>query len=214
MHVAGLLLALAQMVPAQAAGATYQDCADCSEMVLVPAGNGMAGFALGRSEVTQEQWQAVMGNNPSRFKECGADCPVENVSWDDVQQFIGKLNARTGKVYRLPTEQEWENACLAGQKTWYCGGNEVDAVGWHGGNSGDKTHQVQGRQANAYGLHDMSGNVFEWTKSCWEGDCARRIVRGGSWNDDPQYLRAAFRHRFATTDRFFKIGFRLARSAP
>ena len=131
MHVAGLLLALFQMVPAQAAGATFRDCADCSEMVLIPAGKGMAGFALGRSEVTQEQWQAVMGDNPSHFRDCGADCPVEQVSWDDVQQFIGKLNARTGKAYRLPSEQEWEHACLAGQNTEYCGGNEPDALAWH-----------------------------------------------------------------------------------
>ena len=201
-----------------AAGSTFHDCADCPEMVVIPTANGIAGFSLGQSEVTQGQWQAVMGNNPNYnqgyFAECGVNCPVENVSWDDAQQFIGKLNARTGKAYRLPTEQEWEYACLANQKTEYCGGNDLEAVGWNMYNSGNKTHQAKGKQANAFGLYDMSGNVWEWTDSCWEGDCARRVVRGGSWNESPQFVRAAFRSRGATAYRVFYYGFRLARTAP
>ena len=196
-----------------AAGSTFHDCADCPEMVVIPAGNGMAGFALGQGEVTQGQWQAVMGDNPSHFSECGTDCPVEQVSWDDVQQFIGKLNASTGKVYRLPSEQEWEYACLAGQSTEYCGGNEPDALAWHEANSGHKTRQGKGRRANAFGLYDMSGNVSEWTDGCWEGDCARRVARGGSWGDGPQFARVASSEGYPALTRIMDNGFRLARSA-
>lgn len=125
-------------------------------------------FALGRTEVTQAQWQAVMGGNPSKFiGECGNNCPVEYVNWEDAQEFVRRLNAKTGKVYRLPSEAEWEYACRAGGRDEYCGGNNLDAVGWYRGNSSGKTQAVAGKQANAWGLYDMNGNVWELTQDCW-----------------------------------------------
>ena len=196
------------------AGSTFKDCDSCATMVIVPAGNGIARFALGQTEVTQGQWQALMGNNPSYFTNCGADCPVEQVNWDDAQEFIKKLNAKTGKSYRLPTEQEWEHACLAGQKTEYCGGNDVNAVAWYESNSNSTTHAAKGKQANAFGLYDMSGNVWEWTDSCWKGNCGQRVLRGGSWYNDPSYARAAVRDRSNTSIRYFSSGFRVARMLP
>ena len=152
-------------------------------------------FALGKYEVTQAQWQAVMGDNPSNFKQCGGNCPVENVSWNDAQAFIQKLNQKTGANYRLPTEAEWEYACKAGQETEYCGGNNIDEVAWYGNNS-QTTHPVGQKQANAFGLYDMSGNAWEWVQDSyhgkyngaptdgteWLGDGAKRVLRGGSWS--------------------------------
>ena len=174
-------------------------------MVKLPSG-----LFIGKYEVSQGFWQAVMGNNPSYFKSCGDDCPVEQVSWDDVQQFIVKLNKITGRHYRLPTEEEWSAACLGGEKTEYCGSNSVDAVAWYSGNSGDKTHSIGQKKPNHYGLYDMSGNVWEWTSSCWESDCSRRVGRGGSWSDNPASVRSAYRYWYYTADRNFNLGFRLA----
>ena len=168
-----------------------------------------------------------MGSNPSFFSNCGDNCPVENVSWEDAKQFVSRLTTKTGKTYRLPSEAEWEYACRAGVREEYCGGNRVDDVGWHDGNSGQRTNSVAGKQANAWGLHDMSGNVWEWTEDCWngnynaapadgsawtEGACSLRVVRGGSWDFGPQLLRAAFRIRNATAYRFNSLGFRVART--
>jgi formylglycine-generating enzyme required for sulfatase activity len=140
-------------------------------------------FYLGKHEVTQAQWQAVMGNNPSKFKDCGGNCPVENVFWDDAQEFIKRLNARgDDQTYRLPTEAEWEYAARAGTSGAYAG--NLDAMAWYGNNSGNskldadkidtsnynkrladngnKTHPVGTKQPNAWGLYDMNGNVWEW----------------------------------------------------
>ena len=118
-------------------------------------------FELGETELTQRQWKAVMGwsisgNNPSGFKNCD-DCPVERVSWNDVQKFIQKLNQKTGKRYRLPSEAEWEYACRAGGWHKYCGSDDVESVAWYIENDGYKTHPVGQKQANAWGLYDMSG---------------------------------------------------------
>ncbi|MDS4068697.1 MAG: formylglycine-generating enzyme family protein [Candidatus Competibacter sp.] len=182
-------------------------------------------FEIGRYEVTQRQWQAVMGNNPSEFQGC-ADCPVENVSWNDVRDYLARLNGRTGGTYRLPSEAEWEYACrggVAGQR--YCGGDDEDRVAWYYGNSGNKTHSVGRKAANGYGLYDMSGNVWEWTCSLYDSDyggaekeCTTRdtpgarAVRGGSWDDLPAWVRSAYRLRNAPPDRDNDAGFRLARS--
>jgi formylglycine-generating enzyme required for sulfatase activity len=222
-------------------------------MVVIPAGsfemgssNGDAdeqpmhrvtiarAFALGKTEVTQGQWRAVMGSNPSSFSNCGDNCPVENVSWDDAQAFIQKLNARTGKHYRLPSEAEWEYACRAGGQQEYCGGDNLDSVAWYGayanpvGNSAKTTNPVATRQANAFGLYDMSGNVWEWVADSyhdsyngapsdggeWQGGGAKRVLRGGSWYFDPQYARAANRDRDEPAIRIISCGFRLARMLP
>lgn len=191
----------------------------------------LSAFELGKYEVTQGQWKAVMGSPPPGlyFKNCGDDCPVERVSWDDIQTFIQKLNAQTGKTYRLPSEAEWEYACRAGQDTNYCGGNDVDSVAWYGNNSGSTTHPVGKKQANAWGLYDMSGNVWEWVQdtyhdsyknapsdgSPWEGARAdARVLRGGSWCCNPQDVRAAYRDGSGASIRYIGSGFRLARTLP
>jgi formylglycine-generating enzyme required for sulfatase activity len=232
------------------AGKTLKECTDCPELVEIPAGsfdmgsdNGeadekpvhrvtlMKPFAIGRTEVTQAQWRAVMGTEPSYFSGCGNDCPVEQVSWDDVQEYIGKLNAKTGKQYRLPTEAEWEYACRAGGKQGYCGGDDANTVAWTNANSGiffgTTPHPVARKQANAFGLYDMSGNVREWVAdayhdsyngapadgSAWS-DGSLHVLRGGSWGRDPEFSRATARYKFGSNYRDFSFGFRLARTLP
>ena len=182
------------------------------------------GFYLGKYEVTQGQWEAVMGSNPSAFDECGPTCPVEQVSWDDVQEFIRKLNAVVGEQrYRLPTEAEWEYAARAGTSGDRYG--NLDLIAWYVGNSGFRTHPVGQKAPNAWGLHDMLGNVYEWVGD-WYGDYpggsvtdpqgptsgSGRVVRGGSWIYDARYCRASFRSTVSPGDRFNFLGFRLLRT--
>jgi formylglycine-generating enzyme required for sulfatase activity len=172
-----------------------------------------------------------MGSNPSYFKDCGDRCPVEQVSWEDVQAFIGKLKERTGKDYRLPSEAEWEYACRAGGRHKWCGSDNVDAVAWHSENSGGKTHAVGGKGANGWGLHDMSGNVGEWVRDCYEEgydkgqpvdgrahgpstNCARRVSRGGGWGNLARSTRSAIRVWYTPVDRNVNLGFRLSRTLP
>ncbi|HTN94122.1 MAG TPA: formylglycine-generating enzyme family protein [Gallionella sp.] len=179
-------------------------------MVPVPGRN----YEIGKYEVTQAEWRSVMGDNPSKFADCGDNCPVEKVSWDDTQHYLQKLNALTGRNYRLPTEAEWEYACYGGVKSEYCGGEDVDAVAWTDSKGNQQTHPVGLKQANGYGLYDMSGNVMEWTDGCWEGNCAQRVFRGGSWLNDPQDARVPYRIWFITSIRNGSGGFRLARTIP
>ena len=232
------------------AGKTFRDCPGCPEMVELPPGSFVMGsnsggseekpqhnvtiaqpFAIGKTEVTQEQWRAVMGNDPSYFSDCDDTCPVEQVSWDDAQEFIKKLNAKTGKHYRLPSEAEWEYACRAGSQQEYCGSDNADNVAWNGYNSGSflfkKPHPVATKQANAFGLYDMSGNVWEWVEdtyhdsyngapedgSAWLNG-SMHVLRGGSWGYDQPYSRAAARSKFAANYRYYSYGFRLARTLP
>jgi formylglycine-generating enzyme required for sulfatase activity len=226
-------------------GRVFKDCPDCPDMVVVPAGSFDMGsssgdespahrvtigkpFAMGKTEVTQGQWKAIMGNNPSKFQNCRDTCPVEQVSWNDAKDFIQKLNAKTGKQYRLPSEAEWEYACRAGGKQEYCGSDNVDSVAWHDTNSGSTIHPAAQKQANAWGLYDMSGNVWEWVEdsnhadyngapvdgTAWQGDGAQRVLRGGSWLNEPQIARAALRLSFEPTARYDHVGFRLARTLP
>jgi formylglycine-generating enzyme required for sulfatase activity/predicted Ser/Thr protein kinase len=166
------------------------------------------GFYLGKYEVTQSQWQAVMGNNPSKFKACGGNCPIEQVSWSDAQEFIKKLNAQTSNyTYRLPTEAEWEYACRAGTTSDYYG--PVNDIGWYGTNSGGTTRPIGLKQPNAFGLYDMSGNVWELTADlvhftyegaptdgrAWLGDTIAKshVIRGGAYFNTPEYLTSARR---------------------
>ncbi|MDX2136163.1 MAG: formylglycine-generating enzyme family protein [Saprospiraceae bacterium] len=187
-------------------------------------------FYIGETEVTQKQWRAVMGEDPPelRFKGCD-DCPVENVSWNDIRQFLQKLNARSGGArYRLPTEAEWEYAARGGARSKgyrYAGGNTLGAVAWYDGNAGSKTHPVKGNAANELGLYDMSGNVREWCAD-WYGDYPEgpvknptgaasgvgRVIRGGSWSLTPRHCRAAYRGNNSPGFRINGVGFRLAAS--
>jgi len=179
------------------------------------------GFWLGKFEVTQAQWEAVMGENPSDFK--GADNPVETVSWDDCQEFLKKLNAlpavkESGLVFRLPTEKEWEYACRAGSKGDYCklaDGTEttertLGEVAWYEDNSGGKTHLVGQKTPNAFGLYDMHGNVWEWCEDLYLAGRSDRVRRGGSWRCDSGNCQASFRNCNLPDYRYDFLGFRLA----
>ena len=180
------------------------------------------GFYMGRYEVTQVQWQAVMGNNPSHFK--GDNLPVEKVSWNDIQWFINKLNAMNdGFRYRLPTEAEWEYACRAGTPGDY--GGYIEGMAWYSENSGNSTHSVGTKAPNSFGLYDMHGNVLEWCQdvyhdtyngaptdgSAWliGGDQKVRVLRGGSWGYFAKNLRSADRFRVTPDRRSYSIGIRL-----
>ncbi len=184
-------------------------------------------FYLGKYEVTQGEWQQVMGNNPSHFKK-GDRCPVESVSWNDVQDYIRKLNKRSGRTYRLPTEAEWEYAARSGGKREkYAGSNSVGDVAWHGDNSGGTSHRVGTKKPNGLGLYDMSGNVWEWCQD-WYGEHyysssprqnpigpvsgEERVFRGGGWRNSPGYVRAANRRRFSPGITASGLGFRLSLS--
>ena len=188
----------------------------------------IASFAMGKFEVTQEQWYALMSNLPSSFK--GRTLPVEQVSWDDAQEFIKRLNTKTGQSYRLPSEAEWEYAARAGSPTEYSYGDDpkqLSRFAWLDANSRFTTHPVGEKAANSFGLHDMHGNVWEWTQDCWHENyvgaptdgsawttaCEEnsRVLRGGSWGSGPPLLRSAFRIRDFQVKRFGDNGFRLAR---
>ena len=196
----------------------------------------LAPFLMGKYPVTQAQWQAVMGNNPSKFK--GADRPVEQVSWNDCQEFVKTLNANPSYsplnqggqrgVFRLPTEAEWEYACRAGSDTIWHFGNDPTQLGkyaWFSDNSGGETHPVGQKSPNAFGLYDMHGNVWEWCADTWHenyngaptdgsawerGDADWRVLRGGSWYHDAKILRCAVRlwHDWRFHWDFYR-GFRL-----
>lgn len=197
------------------------------------------GFWLGKFEVTQAQWQAVMGSNPSRFK--GADLPVETVGWTDISEsggFLEKANrfAAAGERFSLPTEAQWEYACRAGTTTTLNNGKNLtlteevcrnlDEVGWYKENSGRKTHPGGLKKANAWGLHDMHGNLWEWCADWFEGYPAGpiadprgpdagtdRVGRGGAWDYNWHYCRVASHRPFHPTSTGGNIGFRIARSS-
>jgi formylglycine-generating enzyme required for sulfatase activity len=222
------------------------------ELVLIPAGEFLMGspgsdgvasgdekpqhrvritkpFYLGKYLVTQEQWEAVMGSNPGHFK--GPKNPVETVSWDDCQAFLGKLNAKKGwqaSKFVLPTEAQWEYACRAGSTTRYCFGDDESVLAeyaWYGANSGNTTHPVGGKQPNAWGLYDMQGNVWEWCQDWYDkgyytnspsddpmgaSGGSYRVGRGGYWYDTAGYCRSAYRGRGAPGYRSIYLGFRVA----
>ncbi len=167
----------------------------------------VSGFYICKYEVTQALWKAVMGNNPSNWK--GDNLPVEQVSWDDCQTFIRKLNALTGKNFRLPTEAEWEFAARGGNNSRgykYSGSNNIGDVAWYDGNSGNKTHVVGTKSPNELGIYDMSGNVCEWcqdrkgsyssasqTNPTGASSGSNRVLRGGSWRYYARGCRSSFR---------------------
>jgi formylglycine-generating enzyme required for sulfatase activity len=212
------------------------------EMVFIPAGEFMMGspdnekgrssnegpvhrvkiampFYMGKCEVTQGEWQKTMGSNPSWFK--GSDrLPAEAVSWDDCQGFIGKAGDRL----RLPTEAEWEYACRAGSTGAFCFGEDEGGLGdygWYAANSGHSTHDVGGKKANAWGLYDMHGNVYEWCQTTWQGSYkdyrndnepgreSDRVVRGGAFSYDAGRVRCAQRYYSRPYERAVYRGFRV-----
>jgi formylglycine-generating enzyme required for sulfatase activity len=222
------------------------------EMVSLPAGKFLMGssesddekpphqvkvnsFAIGKYPVTQAQYQAVMGTNPSHFKNWfknNPQNPVECVSWDDAQAFCQKLSRITGKTYRLPTEAEWEYACRAGTTTRYYFGDNDNQLGdyaWYEGNSNRTTHPVGQKKPNGWGLYDMSGNVWEWCEDDWHNSYAGapndgsawldndnrsqslKCLRGGSWYNGPSYCRSAFRFYFSrrVDIPYYSFGFRV-----
>ena len=181
-------------------------------------------FRIGKYEVTQGQWKAIMGNNPSYFSK-GDNYPAENVSWEDAQEFIRQLNIKTGRNYRLPTEAEWEYAARGGNKSRgfkYSGSNSVNDVAWNANNSDDSTHPVGTKLPNELGIYDMSGNVWEWCydwSSSYSASAQRnptgtssgsyRVLRGGCWRAVVSDCRVAFRYDINPTDRYYSLGFRL-----
>ncbi|WP_406670714.1 formylglycine-generating enzyme family protein [Methanolobus sp. ZRKC4] len=229
---------------------TYTNSIDM-EFVLIPAGEFEMGSPLyeedrydnegpvhevtigqayyfGKYEVTQEQWGEVMGDNPSYFD--GDSNPVEKVSWNDVQEFVKKLNNMEGtNKYRLPSEAEWEYACRAGTTMRYSFGDSVSDLGeyaWYKNNSGSKTHPVGQKKPNPWGLYDMHGNVWEWCQDGWhsyyegaptdgsaweDGSGSLRVSRGGSWFNNAENCRSANRYEYAPYSRYFNFGFRLLR---
>lgn len=185
----------------------------------------LSAFYIGKFEVTQAQWIAIMGNNPAYFQNC-QQCPVESVSWREVQEFITKLNSITGKKYRLPSEAEWEYAAKGGKSSigyLYSGSNNLNSVAWYNENSDSKTHSVGSKQSNEIGLYDMTGNVMEWCAD-WYGNYSMkslsnpvgpitgeyRILRGGSWRSFPTDCSTSFRQKNDLDSRQINCGFRLA----
>lgn len=205
------------------------------EMVAVPGGNYMMGsyngdsdeqpvhqeyvrdFMIGKTEVTQELWRAVMGSNPSYFS--GEKNPVERVSFNDCLTFIGRLNQLTGQNFRLPTETEWEYAARGGNRSnnyTYSGGNDLYLVGWFEGNAGGRTHEVATLQPNELGIYDMSGNVWEWTSDIYSNNynqprnTSYRVDRGGGYNGTASYCRVANRSSNSPGNSYNSLGLRLA----
>ena len=183
------------------------------------------GFWIGKYEVTQGQWESVMENDPSSFKNCGKDCPVENVSWDDAEKFVAQLNANNdGFEYRLPTEAEWEYAARAGTTGDYAG--KLDDMAWYSKNSDSTTHPVGQRQPNGFGLYDMHGNVSEWCED-WYGSYEsgsqadpkgassgkNRVIRGGAWNSDAKDAFSYERYGPYPAFRNSNLGFRVVTRA-
>jgi sulfatase modifying factor 1 len=189
-------------------------------------------FYIGKFKVTQGQWKHVRGNNPSYFKDCGDDCPVENVGWDDAQEFINILNRRTGKNYRFLTEAEWEYAARSGGKRERLAvtnnESELGKYAWYSSNSVSRPHPVGRKKPNGIGMYDMSGNVWEWVQDVYNsasysshrrinpvyaGRGSGHVFRGGSWYHNPVGVGTTFRdHTPSSIIRHHNVGLRLART--
>jgi len=244
-------LCVTQMACAPQLQAAFKDCEECPEMINIPAGSFLMGsdpftnianhfekpqhlvqiqaFAMGKYEVTQEQWHVVMGDNPSLNK--GRKLPVENISWNEAVLFVQKLSQKTGKNYRLPTEAEWEYAARAGTTTTYFWGDDKKQTkdyAWHDSISENKSQPVGLKKPNPFGLYDIFGNVWEWTQDCWNesyngaptdgsawrtGNCPYTMVmRGGAWHSHPDGLRSASRAHNPLTGKYDYLGVRVVRA--
>ena len=215
-------------------GATSEQGSDVSRDEKPVHSVTLSGYYIGKTEVTQELWQAVMGTTLTDFASqlgvctygVGDDYPMYFISWDDCKEFIGMLNEITQMNFRLPTEAEWEFACRGGNNSRgykYSGSNYIDNVAWYDGNSGHKTHPVGTKLPNELGIYDMSGNVWEWC-SDWYGkhssgaqinpkgpyDGWTRVDRGGNWGRDEGHCRSSSRYTDRPADRYGNVGLRLA----
>ena len=246
---------VASQARAQSVGQTFRDCPKCPEMVVVPAGSFTMGsnqetdakpahkvtiakpFAVGKYEVTFDEWDACVADGGCKHKpgDIGwgrSERPVINVSWDDIsKQYLPWLKRKTGKTYRLLSEAEWEYTARAETATKFSWGNDVGKGNANCSGCGSEwdakqTAPVGSFKANAFGLHDMHGNVWEWSEDCWHenynsapdngkawtsGNCSRRVLRGGSWFDLPWDLRSAGRVGARPDDRSYGLGFRVGR---
>ncbi len=205
-------------------GATAEQGSDAHSYEKPAHSVTLSNYYIGQTEVTQALWQAVMGSNPSNRK--GDNLPVEEVSWNDCQQFITKLNQLTGRKFRLPTEAEWEYAARGGNKSRgykYAGSNDLGSVAWYVGNSGSMTHPVGQKQANELGIYDMAGNVWEWCQD-WYGSYSsgaqtnptgpssafNRVYRGGCGYSNARDCRVSIRSIDGPDSRYWNLGLRLA----
>ena len=207
-------------------GATEEQGSDTYSDELPTHRVMLSDYYIGQTEVTQALWKAVMGKNPSEFK--GNNRPVENVSWDDCQTFIRKLNRLTGRKFRLPTEAEWEYAARGGNKSRgykYSGDNSLGTVAWYAENSGDTTHEVKTKQPNELGIYDMSGNVVEWCNDWFDENYYAQspasnpkgpssgpyhLARGGGWGFEARSCRVVYRDGDKDDLRCSGFGLRLA----
>jgi formylglycine-generating enzyme required for sulfatase activity len=192
------------------------------EMVAVEGSDAVEDFYIGKYEVTQGQWRAVMGPfTQAQVYGAGANYPVYYISWNDAQAFIDSLNIMAGGGrFRLPTDAEWEYAARGGStpqpENWrYVGSNDLDSVGWnkhHSKLGGQKSHPVGELKANSIGVYDMSGNVVEWCEDCYYfgSDCSHRVLRGGSWNSVAARCAVSHRYYYSPDNRYYFSGFRLA----
>ena len=228
------------------AGTIFKDCDKCPEMIVIPSGSFMMGsssevqvfkekpqhlvnvqlFAIGKYEVTQDQYYDVIGANPSIYK--GNTLPVEDLSWHDAQLYVHKLSRKTGKKYRLPSEAEWEYAARAGSNAQFFWGNDVKQASdyaWSWENSAGSSHPVGSKKPNQFGLFDIFGNASEWTQDCWNedysgaptdgsawtnGECSKRVLRGGAWNGYKWFFRSSGRNWSAAEFRNLGSGSRVA----
>jgi formylglycine-generating enzyme required for sulfatase activity len=233
------------MNQAAGVGRVLRDCPKCPEIVVLPAGQARlasgrdvtitAPFAVGKFEVTFEEWDACVAQGACSHRPADRGWgrgrqPVMNVNWDDAQAYVAWLSRMTGKAYRLLSEAEWEYAAQAGSGRVAAvtrGANQANCDGCGSRWDDKQTAPVGSFAANAFGLHDMLGNVWEWTADCWNeshagaaadgsmrlsGDCSRRVLRGGSWNYDPVITRSAYRNWYASVNRLVNLGFRVART--
>jgi formylglycine-generating enzyme required for sulfatase activity len=207
-------------------GCTDEQGSDCWSNESPSYQVTLSSFSIGKYPVTQAQWVAVMGSNPSHFTG-NLSLPIESVSWNDVQTFVSTLNSRTGRQYRLPTEAEWEYAARGGRHSGgfkYAGSNNIGDVAWYGANS-SQTRPVGTKAPNELGIYDMSGNVWEWVNDWYWAYTApaktnptgpatgsNRVIRGGSWADDARGCRVSIRDYIAPDFRHFNFGFRLVLS--
>ncbi len=190
----------------------------------------LSSFYISKYEVTAKQWYEVMGDKPSYFKNC-EQCPVESVSWNDIQEFIKKLNEKTGKKFRLPTEAEWEYAAKGGkyeEDNKLSGSKNIGYVAWFRNNSEGKPQKVGEKQPNILGIYDMTGNVWEWCNDNYKSDYysispkenpqgpekgEKKVLRGGSWNNFAKHSRVTYRITFIPANETYDYGFRLCMSS-